>query len=90
MQDFLGWAGMACILVSAIGIGFGVDLKKWHGWAFVLSGLLLGVFMGFNFHNMILGLVAGLFFGGAVLFFGPMMLRRRRKVFGDTDESRKT
>ncbi len=89
MENILGYIELVFMLVCSIGIGYGVDIKKWHGWAYVLSGFVLGVLMGFNLHNMGMGIVTGTFLALLMIWLGPIMLRRRRIAFGDSDKPHK-
>jgi hypothetical protein len=40
-------------------MAFGVNLKKWYGWAQVIAGFVLGLFMG---NHLLEGIVPGIFF----------------------------
>jgi hypothetical protein len=78
MDNTFDWIAMFLLIVSSIGLGYGVDLKKWHGWLYVSSGFLFGIMVGLSIESMISGLVTGTFVALLLLWLGPIMLRRRQ------------
>jgi hypothetical protein len=79
MENILGYLQLILIIVSAIGLGFGTDLKKWHGWLYVLCAFMSGLLMGINIKNLAGGTVAGIIFALLLIIFGPIMLKRRKR-----------
>jgi hypothetical protein len=76
------------IITASIGIGFGVDLKKWHGWLFVLIGFISGYMLGGDITTTS-GIVGGVFVALMVLIIGPIQLKRRRIAWGEESELQK-
>jgi hypothetical protein len=83
MEDLRHPVELLLLLIWSVGVGYGADLNKWHGWAFVLSGLLAGLLLGFEAAGPVTAVILGVCLGGIVLAFGPIMLRRRRWALGD-------
>jgi hypothetical protein len=79
MEKYLSLIELFLLLVSAFGLGFGIDLKKWYGWFFVISAFILGIVMGINIQNLAGGIAAGIIFALLLIFFGPIMLKRRKR-----------
>ncbi len=45
MNDLFAGLAILSMIIVVFSLSFGVDLKKWYGWAQVLSGFLLGFLM---------------------------------------------
>ena len=80
MENFLGYIQLILLFVSAIGLGFGVDLKKWHSWLYIVCAFMFGLILGINTQEMTAGVVVGVFAALFLIVFGPIMLRRRRDI----------
>jgi hypothetical protein len=61
------------MIIFGLSMGFGVNLKKWYGWAQVLSGFLLGISMG---QNLVEKMISGIFFALLTIWLGPMAWNR--------------
>lgn len=66
------------LLICGLSIGYGVNLKKWYGWAQVLAGFLLGWLMAWPNPNMTGRIILGAFFAVLIILFGPIALKRRQ------------
>ena len=66
------------LLICSLSIGFGVNLKKWYGWAQVLASLLLGWLIGWPIQNVTESIILGTFFAVLTILFGPIAWKRRR------------
>jgi hypothetical protein len=75
MSELSAGLGVLSMIIVALSMGFGVNLKKWYGWAQVLSGFLLGFLMG---QNLTERMISGLFFGLLTLWLGPIAWKRRQ------------
>jgi len=67
------------LLICSFSIGFGVNLKKWYGWAQVLASFLLGWFIGWPIQNVNESIILGTFFAILTLLLGPIAWRRRQR-----------
>ena len=66
------------IVVSAICVFIGLDLKKWSSWFLGLYGFLSGLLFGFLRSGLLLGLQGGALLAFVALFGGGMTYRNRR------------
>ena len=66
------------LLIFGFSVGFGVNLKKWYGWAQVLACFLLGWLMAWSSPNIIEGLGLGTFFAILTILLGPIAWKRRQ------------
>ncbi len=76
MGSVINGLSIILLLIYAFSIGYGVNLKKWNGWAQVLSGFVLGFLVGLG-EDWIGSLITGLFFALLMMWLGPIMWRRR-------------
>ena len=67
------------IVISAIGIVIGIDLKKWSSWSFVIYGFLSGFLVGCLLVDLKSGLLGGLLFAFIVLYGGAMVRWQRER-----------
>lgn len=79
MKEMSAYLTIILIIIYSISLGYGVNLKKWSGWIFVILGLILGLVMGVNVNSIIFGVVVGIFCALCLIVFGPIMLRRRQQ-----------
>ena len=66
------------LLIFGFSVGFGVNLKKWYGWAQVLASFLLGWLMAWSSPNIIEGIGLGTFFAILTILLGPIAWKRRQ------------
>jgi len=76
MDDSLSWLIVLLILIYAIGMGVGVNLKKWYGWVQIFFGSVLGFFVGFG-QGIIESLLTAALFAVLLFLLGPIMWKRR-------------
>ena len=74
MNDLIAGIQLLSLLIFALSMGFGVNLKKWYGWAQVLSGFSFGFLSG---QNLAERMIVGIFFGLLTLWLGPFAWKRR-------------
>lgn len=67
------------LLVVGISIGYGVNLKKWHGWAQVLAGFLLGWLMAWPSQNVTERIILGAVIAVLTILIGPIAMKRRQR-----------
>jgi hypothetical protein len=67
------------LLICAFSMGYGVNLKKWYGWAQVLAGFLLGWLMGWPSQNVTERIILGTFIAVMTILFGPIAWKRRQR-----------
>lgn len=79
MKEISAYLTIILIIIYSISLGYGVNLRKWSGWIFVILGFMLGIVMGVNVNNMIFGIIVGIFCALCLIVFGPIMLRRRQQ-----------
>ena len=69
----------AYLLVSAIGIFVGLDLRKRPSWLFGAFGFLSGFLIGFLIADVQAGLLGGALFAFIVLYGGAMVRWHRQR-----------
>ena len=74
MDSIFGVVFIILLVIISYSMGFGVNLKKWYGWAQVLSAFLLGLLMG---QNLAERLITGVFFATMTIVLGPIAWKRR-------------
>lgn len=74
MNSMFNFIVIILVLICSVSIGVGINLKKWYGWAQVIAGFMLGLFMA---KNPIEGIVPGIFLALLMIWLGPIMWRRR-------------
>ena len=66
------------LLICSLSIGFGVNLKKWYGWAQVFASFLLGWLMAWPSQNVTERIISGAFFAVLTILLGPIVWKRRQ------------
>ena len=74
MDSFFNFFIIILLLICSLSMAFGVNLKKWYGWAQVIAGFVLGFFMS---NHLLEGIVPGIFFGLLMIWLGPIVWKRR-------------
>jgi len=69
----------AYLLVSAIGIFIGLDLRKRSSWLYGAFGFLCGFLIGFLIVDVRSGLLGGMLFAFIVLYGGAMVRWHRQR-----------
>ncbi len=77
MYTLINWIAILLVIVFAVSITFGVNLKKWYGWLQVLFGFLLGLAMG-SVQNIYSSLGAGIFFAILTIWIGRIRWKQRQ------------
>ena len=73
MNELFAGLAILSMLIVVSSMGFGVNLKKWYGWAQVFSGFLLGFLMA---GGLVERVFFAIFFGLLTLWFGPIAWKR--------------
>ena len=74
MDELVAGLGILLMIIFGLNMAFGANLKKWYGWAQVLSGFLLGFLMG---HNLAERMISGIFFALLTMWLGSIVWKRR-------------
>jgi hypothetical protein len=61
------------IIVMAIGMYVGLDLRKWSSWVYGIIGFLCGLTIGFIIGNLSGGLKLGALFAFGIIYGGAVM-----------------
>ncbi len=70
------------VFIEAFSMAFGVNIKKWYGWAQVSSGFLIGFLMGVSTQNVIAGIITGFFLALLTLLLGSVVWHRWQRFKG--------
>ena len=73
MDELVAGLAVVSMLIVALSMGFGINLKKWYGWVQVLSGFLLGFLMA---GGLVERMFFAIFFGLLPLWLGPIAWKR--------------
>ena len=73
MNELIAGLAILSMLIVAVSMGLGVNLKKWYGWAQVFSGFLLGFLIGQNLAERI---IIGIFLALLTMWLGPIAWKR--------------
>ena len=73
MNSLLNWLFIFLVLIVALSMAYGVNMKKWYGWAQVFSGFLLGLLMGTNTAER---MITGIFFAAMTVWLGSIVWKR--------------
>jgi hypothetical protein len=73
MDELIAGLAILSMIIVAVSMALGVNLKSWLGWVQVASGFLLGFLMG---QNLAERMISAIFFTLLVIWFGPMAWKR--------------
>ncbi len=76
MNNVFNFLVVILALNFSLTLSFGVNLKKWYGWAQVLAGFMLGLVM-IGGQNIIEGIFAGVLLALITIWLGPIVWRRK-------------
>jgi hypothetical protein len=79
METIAVFVLLVYLVISAIGMIIGIDLKKWSSWLFGIYGFLSGFLVGFLLVDLKSGLLGGLLFAFIVLYGGAMVRWQRER-----------
>jgi hypothetical protein len=71
MSELLDFLSIGFLLVAAIGVGYGFELKKWKSWLYILSGFLFG-FLQLG------GPISGIIIALLMIWGGPVAFKHRQ------------
>ncbi len=74
MNELIAGIQLLSLLIFALSMSFGVNLKEWYGWAQVLAGFLFGFLSG---QNLAERMIVGIFFGLLTIWLGSFAWKRR-------------
>lgn len=90
MKDITGYISITFLIIASIGTAFGLNLRKWWSWLFVISGFLFGFMFTFTAEDFYTGLPTGICFGTffaiCVAFGGWVIRRRGRKIHDELND----
>jgi len=76
MNNLLNFLVIFLLVVSALSIAYGVNIRKWYGWGQVFLAFLLGLLMGTNIAER---MIAGIFLAVMTAWLGPIAWKRRQQ-----------
>jgi hypothetical protein len=74
MKDLIAGMTILLMIIFGLNLAFGANLKRWYGWAQVLSGFLLGFSMG---QSLTERMISGIFFALLTMWLGSIVWKRR-------------